>query len=131
MPRKPWNYQKSIEGAETEPNEATETVVATLSGVSPDNAFPSVLLEGSCNVATGTGTTAVVIRIRRGTTAAGTLIGKALTSTFGESKEIGLGITVLDQPEGELASQSYVMTIQRTAGTGKGKVTGATLTATY
>jgi len=131
MGLKPAPQQKSILEVEKEPVKAAETVVGTITGISPDHTNPSILIEASLNLKTGAGTTAATIRIRRGTTTGGTLIGKALTSQVAEAKEIGLAIMALDQPEGDFADLAYVVTLQQTAGTGEGKATGTTLTVTY
>jgi hypothetical protein len=131
MPRRPWFVQQSAEGALVEPATNAETVVATVGSISPDAIGPRILLEGSCNVVQGTTATTVVIRIRRGTTVAGTLVSKALTSQIAGGLAIGVGITAVDVPEGEQASLSYVMTIQCPAASTNPQVTGPVLSATY
>jgi hypothetical protein len=132
MPRRPWNVQRAATNAATvEPVTSAETVVCTLPGITPDSQTPTVLLEGSCDVVQGATATTAVIRVRRGTTTAGTLVGSALTSAVAAAASIGLGITVNDSYEAEQASASYVMTIESPSATTNPKVSGACLAATY
>lgn len=133
MPRRPWFDQQFLEAAETEPEAATETVIATLSGISPDVPNPRVYLEGSFTITTVAASTASVVRIRRGSTITGTLVGQPLTQVTTAGSAYALSIAAVDTPEGEFASQPYVLTVQQTAGEAgkKGKVKGAALAATY
>lgn len=132
MPRRPTSITRSAEQAgTTEPVTSAETVVATLSSISPDDTTPKVQLEGSCNVVQGTTATSVVLRIRRGTTTAGQLVSKALTSQIAAGLAIGVGITALDQVEAESASLSYVLTVECPSASANPKVTGAVLSATF
>ena len=131
MPRRINPVIKSAETASTEPVTSAETVVATLSNVNPDSNAPEVTIEGSCAFTNGATATSVVVRIRRGTTASGTLVSEAQTSQIAAEKAIGLSIQGLDKPTGEQASLSYVMTVEAPAATTNPKVKGATITATY
>jgi serine/threonine-protein kinase len=133
----------SGEPADTTLETVTETVVAKASGISPDALDPGILIEASCNVLVGATATSAVIRVRRGTTTAGTLVSKALTAQIaaeapdsggGEpraEKASGLSITVLDEPEGEQAGLSYVLTIECPGATTNRRVKGAALSATF
>jgi hypothetical protein len=103
------------------PASAVETVVATLiiSDAGPDSA---VELEGWVKLTTGASTTSIVPRIRRDGLA-GALVGDqtamAIIGAVGETHEYG--IKVVDTP-GEVASQTYVLTIVQTAATVAGTI---------
>lgn len=131
MPRRLQLDQKYVEAAEAEPANTAETVIGTLSGISTDGPTSSILVEASTSLTTGTGVTKVTLRIRRGTTTSGTLIGEPQETFVGESKPYGLSIQVVDNPGTEQASVSYVLTAEQTGGTGKGKAKGTTISATY
>lgn len=98
----------------------TETVVATIPNVNTQDPGANVAIEATVTLTTGTATTAVVLRIRRGSVT-GTIIGEAETDTpigaAGSTDPYSIGAT--DQP-GEVASQNYVVTVQQTAATGNG-----------
>ena len=131
MPRRINPVVKTVEKAATEPVTVAETVVAILENINPDSLAPEVTLEGSCGCTLGATGTEVVIRIRRGTTTAGTLVGKAQASKPGASTPIALSIQELDKPTGEQAGLAYVLTIECPLASTNPSVTGATLTATY
>lgn len=100
----------------------TEGVVQTL--VVPSNGGPGspVDLVGRVNITAGAGTTAVVVRLRRGTTVAGTLLGTAETDTLAATNSESIPINATDTQTAEIAQQSYVLTVQQTGGTGAGTV---------
>jgi hypothetical protein len=132
MPRRPTTITRTVEQAgTTEPATSAETVVATLSQISPDDTTPKIVLSGSCNVIGGTTATTVVVRIRRGTTTAGTLVSKALTSPLAAAASLAVLIEALDQVTEESASLAYVMTIEQPSASANPKVTGAVLSATF
>lgn len=109
----------------------TETVIATLSGVSSPRAGVKIRLHGWYQVTLGTATTAVTTRIRQGTGITGTLIQEANAeqiSTAAASSE-GHSIDVEDTL-GEVANVSYVLTVEQTAATANGTVLQAQLRAT-
>jgi len=108
----------------------TETVGATLSAVSTQSADNVVVLMGYLDVTTGTGTTAVVVRVRRGVDATGTLIQQAVTEQVTAGNEISVPIFVQDTP-GEVSNQSYVITVQQTAATANGTLNRASLVGAY
>ena len=98
-----------------------EIVVATLAGVSAQGPQCSVALRGWVQLTAGTNTTAVTLRIRRGTTTGGTLVGEANAVAGGVTAGAtsGLDIETTDSP-GEVASQSYVLTVQQTGASADG-----------
>jgi len=92
----------------------TETVVATLSGVTLPRPGMPVALTYAGTLLTGAGTTAVTIRCRRGIDATGTLVNNSEAPTETASATANLAGAWVDQP-GELANASYVITLQQTA----------------
>lgn len=97
-----------------------ETVLRTLSGVSTGRKV-NVGLKGWVQLTTGAGTTAVTLRIRRGTDATGTLIGEATPVTVAAaagSTEL-FDIETFD-PGADLASATYVLTAEQTGATANG-----------
>jgi hypothetical protein len=120
----PWSriYAVSVT-ADTTVTTTTETVLATVSGVSTDGPGQRVRVTGWAQVTPGTGTTSLTLRIRRGVDATGALVGEAnavaAAVAAGSAREIDLeAIDVL----GDVAGQSYVLTIQQTAATANGTV---------
>lgn len=105
----------------------TETIVATLSGIGTPRRT-NVTARGRVDITTGTGTTAVTLRIRRGTAITDTLIGEAnaeqVTAAAGstESHEVEARDAGVD-----LAGATYILTVQQTAATANGSVLNADL----
>lgn len=117
--------------ADTVITTTVETVVATLSGVSTPRSGVKVVLAGMCQVTSGGSTTALTPRIRRGTDATGVLVGEGnplpLATAAGSTEE--LAIQCEDTP-GEVAGQSYVLTVQQTGAIANGSAIYADITAT-
>jgi hypothetical protein len=89
-----------------------------------------IAFEAWSKITTGTATTSIVPRIRRGG-AAGAVVGDAtplsIVGAVGATAEYGNMAT--DQP-GEVASMLYVLTIVQTAATGAGTLLAVMLQAT-
>lgn len=105
-----------------------ETVVTTLLGISTDGLNQTVNIDASGEVTAGTGTTSIQVRIRRGTTAAGTQVGVTQNLTVAAGNKVGFALQVGDVP-GEVVGQQYVLTIQQVAATGNGTVDQASIQA--
>lgn len=110
---------------------ATETVVATLSGVNNGGPSNRVILTGIVDLLTGTSTSAVRLSIRRGTTITDPLVGTQQTDT-----NIGVvgstdpyTIVRADVPAGELANASYVLTVTQISGSANGTAVTAALSS--
>lgn len=107
-----------------------ETVVATLTGVSMQRAGQTIDLYGHVSVTTGTATTSLVLRVRRGGVT-GTLIGELETDTLaaavGSTEDHDIHET--ETPTGELAGATYVLTVVQTAATANGSCVHASLRA--
>lgn len=97
----------------------TETVVATISGVTLPRAGMPVAITYAGTLLTGATTTGVTVRCRRGVDATGTLVGTAETPNVAAAAPVDLAGAYVDQP-GELANASYVITVQQTAATAAG-----------
>lgn len=101
---------------------ANETAVVNTSPYTSDGANRQVTVDAEGEITTGTGTTALVVKIRRGTTTAGAQVGQSQTITVPTAgNKVQFGIQVLDTP-GEVAGQQYCCTVTQTGGTGSGTV---------
>lgn len=108
----------------------TETVVATLTNIVPEFPNQVVKLRGWLKATTGTGTTAGLLRIRRGGLT-GTSIGEGTAETlaFVASKTTSGAVEAEDTPgEGVF---TYVLTHTGTGDTGVANYLAAELTARW
>lgn len=105
-----------------------ETVVATLTGVSTAQPGQSVGLRGKANITLGTGTTAIVSRLRRDSVS-GTVVGEVQTeqisSAAGSTEDHE--IYHEDANAGEFSGRTYVMTVSQTGASANGTVNNASL----
>lgn len=101
-----------------------ETVALVTSRVSTTYESDPINIEGMVNVTGGTGTTACVIRIRRGNGTTGTVVRAADTDSIAAGNTESFPIQGVDTP-GDVAGQVYSLTVQQTAATGNGTVNGA------
>lgn len=110
---------------------ATEGVVMTFPpsfDVTGGTTGSNTRVSGSLNVLAGTGTTAVVIRVRQGAnTTTGTVVGVAETATLAAAASASIPFDFVDATNQFLSSQ-YTLTIQQTGGTAAGTVNLATAT---
>lgn len=107
----------------------TETVVATLPGVSTSRPL-SVFLRGWVQLTSGATTSAVTLRIRRGVDATGVLIGEANPVTIGAAAGTTEEYELTTEELGaDLAGATYVLTVQQTAATAPGTAVQAELLA--
>lgn len=99
----------------------SETVVATVSGINTYAPGAPIRLKGFVQLTTGTATTAVTLRVRRDS-----VTGTVVNEPNAEQIEAAAGSTegheVLcdDSFAGEVAGQTYVLTVEQTAATGNG-----------
>lgn len=102
----------------------TETVALVTPPVSTTYGSDAIEIEGKLNVTAGTGTTACVLRIRRGNGITGTIVGVAETDTLAAGSSESFPLEGVDTP-GDVAGQVYSLTVQQTAATGNGTVNSA------
>lgn len=94
----------------------TETVILTVGPVNTDDPADVVSIFGYLELTTNaTAATAVVVKIRKGTTTGGTQIGTTETVTATTSSKYGIPFAAKDTP-GEVAGQNYVVTVAETGG---------------
>lgn len=107
-----------------------ETVVGTVAGIYAQTNGPTVFLAALVFVALGADQTSVKLRLRRGTTTGGTLVGELETVDAGVASAKGspLAIRATDSP-GEVSGQSYVVTVEQVGGVANGSVTQASIEA--
>lgn len=124
MPASQQAYYNFVAGAQAVTN-AVETVVATARSVSSSYAGCIFAVEFVLDFLTGTGTTAVVWRIRQNS-----LTGTAILTTPGIAAAASTQlprqyIAATDSIAGEVAGQQYVLTVVQTGGTSNGSATNA------
>lgn len=108
----------------------SETELVQVDSVDVPNPGGQVRLRGWCQLTTGTGTTTVTLRIRRGTDTSGTLVDEANAVTIGAAAGSTEQFDIMvDEAPGELAGASYVLTAQQAAATGNGSAVQASLAA--
>ena len=129
MPKQGVTSRQAQQGATAIPT-TTETVICTLAGISTDRADAVVNLEAVAQVTWGTGTTGATLRVRRGIDATGVLVGTGVAETATAGQTTDEELQVQDFP-GEVAGQSYVLTIQQTAASANGNSQQASLAANY
>lgn len=80
------------------------------------------LIEGSVNITPGTSTTAVVLKIRQGSTTAGTQVGPSITTTLAAAASGNVPFQVEDASPVANAGNIYCVTVTQTAGAAAGTV---------
>lgn len=109
----------------------TETVVATVSGLKLPFVTALLVIKAWVQLTTGASTTDVTVRIRRGSTIGGALVGEANPITIGAAagSTEEFSIMVSEARANEDAAQ-YSVTVQQTAAAGNGTVVQAAIEAT-
>lgn len=105
-----------------------ETVVATLAGVSTNQPGQTVALRGKANITLGTGTTAIVTRIRRDSLT-GTVVGEVQTEQIATAAGSTEDHEIYHEESnpGEFSGRTYVMTVSQTGASANGTVNNASL----
>lgn len=116
------------------PNSA-EGVIATIASL-PLPSDPGcevqrdVVIDGFLNFTAGAGTTAIIVRIRRGSLT-GTLVGVAQTHVMAAGSVASIAFAADDlPPSNPPVGGSYAITVQQTGGTGAGTANYLVATAT-
>lgn len=102
----------------------TETVALVTPPVSTTFGSDAIEIEGMVNLTAGTGTTAAVLRIRRGNGITGTVVRAADTDTIAAGSSESFLVQGVDTP-GDVAGQVYSITVQQTAASANGTINGA------
>lgn len=97
----------------------TEAIAQVSPPLSVTTDGDSVEVSGTINITTGTGTTAITIRCRRGTGLTGAIVGVAEVHPQAASTQDVIAFDFQDFP-GAVAGLTYSITMQQTAGTGTG-----------
>lgn len=108
---------------------ATELVAVTSNGINTSGPGSRVFVRGYFNATCGTVGTTLTIRVRRGTSITGTLVGQADVFTIVASTLNQMAILAVDSP-GEVSGQQYVITVQQGAGAGNGTLNDAGIETT-
>lgn len=111
----PWPSIKTYATVDASPVDATETVIATMTGITTDNPTRRVDLSGWCTFTVGTNGTAYRLRIRQ-TSLTGTVVADSGGANGGvaAANVCQADCEGLDIP-GDVAKFAYVMTLQVTA----------------
>jgi len=111
------------------PANATETVILVSPPLNISLDFSQIFIQWACDILAGTSTTALVFRLRRGTTTAGTLINAAAwTHTLAAGNSAAMSGAYFDTP-GAVAGQQYALTVVQTAATAAGTFNDGALLA--
>jgi hypothetical protein len=107
---------------------STEGIIATTPAASFNNpAGQGNLISGVLNLTAGTGTTAVVLRVRSGPLVTSPLVGVAETDTLAAGASANIAFEFVDPAALNVVNQQYVVTLQQTGGTGAGTVNYGTI----
>lgn len=129
MPNRALIYRTTTLTNAAESGNNTETVVATLAGISCEYDGSTIRLHGWIKMTTGTGTTGGILRIRRDSLT-GTNVGEQTSETgpFVASKTMDASVDA-DDPSRTIAGGVYVLTHVGVGDTGVATYLAASLTA--
>ena len=119
----------TVTGPTTAPVSATETAVLSgppsfdVTGV-PSGDFTRI--HGVINITAGTSTTAVVVKVRRGTGIAGTQVGNSATHTLAAGASASIPFDYTDTAQ--FMANTYSVTMTQTAGAANGTINAASMT---
>lgn len=122
--------QIEVKGAaSTEVEGVKEVIVATLNGVTTDTGHQAIRLSATTYWEAAATAENMIIRIRRGATTAGTEVEKVEIASVA-SKKNECSIQATDTP-GEVAEQSYILTMEETKAAAKDKALAPKLSASW
>lgn len=122
------NIRQAYVTADTTLVTTAETACATVSGISTDGSGQRIEIRAVLGIQAGTGATAHVLRIRRGTDTTGAVVGETVSSLATAGQAGSASIEVQDTP-GDVAGQSYTVTCQAVGASANGTVQNASLEA--
>ena len=103
------------------PGASAETIIYTTPAIGPTGpGAPVVGVSGTVNITAGTGTTAVVIKVRQTNLVTGTQVGPSQTHTLAAGNTASISFGVSDASTYLEAGGQYVVTATQTGGTGAG-----------
>lgn len=101
-------------------NVSTEGPALTLNPVQDVTPYGTVIVSGNLNVTAGTGTTAVVVKVRQGSGTGGTQVGPSFTVTLAAGASTTIPVEVEDTAS--VSGLQYTVTVTQTGGTAAGTV---------
>ena len=115
------NHKNTSTAGNPAPATNAETVIYTTPAILTGPAGPPVGITGTVNITPGTGTTAIILRVRQGSLT-GTLVGGSPSHTVaaGAAQSISFGVTDTTQFTQQAGGGVYVVTAQQTGGTANG-----------
>jgi len=107
----------------------TEKVVATTAALSMGPGQQGIWFSGDVEITPGTGTTAVTVKLRAGTSISGTQVDTtaAVPVTAGTATQIPYNLLDLTTEAEQAGGQQYVITVTQTGATANGTVNGGHL----
>jgi hypothetical protein len=104
-----------------------ETAAIVSDPVSQSVDGEAVTISGRIGLLTGTGTTAVTIRVREGNGITGNVIGETLPKTIAAAVDDQVAFSFTYNPAG-IAGMRYTATVQQTAASANGTIKSAAMT---
>jgi hypothetical protein len=104
-----------------------ETAAITSDPITQSVDGESVTIRGQIGYLTGTGTTAVTVRVRQGTGLTGAVVGETLPFTIGAAADTQIPFQFTTAPAG-VVRQSYTVSIQATGASANGTIKSAAVT---
>jgi hypothetical protein len=115
---------QNIPNAQAVPSAETVAATSPVANVSPVST-QKVIIRCTVTLTAGTATTAIVARIRQGSTTAGAVVGAAATVTLAAGNSGNIAISAEDTNAWLAAPANggqYSLTLTQTAGTGNGTI---------
>lgn len=119
-------YSKAVT-ADTTVVTTAETVAIVSDPISQSYDQERVTISGMISMLTGTGTTALTIRVREGNGITGTQVGESIPVTIGAGANDPRPFQVSYNPQ-SVANMPYSVTVQQTAASANGTVLNASVT---
>jgi hypothetical protein len=104
-----------------------ETAAITSDAVTQSVDGENITISGQLGYLTGTGTTAVTVRVRQGTDLTGAVVGETLPVTIGAAADAQIPFQFSTAPLGA-ARQAYTISIQATGASANGTIKSAAVT---
>jgi stage V sporulation protein SpoVS len=101
-----------------------ETAAITTDAVTQSVDGEAITIKGQVGYLTGTGTTAVTVRVRQGTDLTGSVVGETLPVTIGAALDTQIPFQFTTSPNG-VVRQSYTVSIQATGASANGTIKSA------
>lgn len=127
----PWlRSQASVNQSNQTVVTTAETAIATLPGISLNDASESIYLRGSAIITIGTAGVTAELQVRRGNGITGSIVSVSKPVTVTAAAVAQLAVECIDTP-GHLAGGQYTLTVTVASASGNSTVALASLYAAY